>query len=95
MLTRASALSLATPKCSFEPETEMISTSHQGVKSPKKGRKKRRMLPKGNTSVWTPQSRRLIIRRSGEEGLIRQPAERGNSKWRRDLALYPRMDIAG
>lgn len=37
MLTRASALSLATPKCSFEPEMEMISTSHQGVKSPKKG----------------------------------------------------------
>jgi hypothetical protein len=73
---------------------EMISTSYQGVKSPKKKRKKRRMLPKGHTSVWTPQGWRLILWRSGEQGLIRQPAERGNSKWRRGLALYPRMDIA-
>jgi hypothetical protein len=30
-----------------------------------------------------------------EEDLIRQSAARGNSQWRRGLALYPRMDIAG
>jgi hypothetical protein len=51
MLTRVSALSLATPKCSFESEMESISTSDQRVKSLKKGRKRRRMLPNGNISL--------------------------------------------